>query len=198
MLTGIAPAASIEDMRLRGFLVAAVAGTVLPAACSDDPFAVRWEANPDTVRLFALSHPTPNLHSAFDFFPRTPVRVEAPTTGRSWDLAVDVRDGAFVWLPPGALGIISQSGVATLDGETFLSAEQAPADRSEYVSDAPVPIAAGQVYAVRTRRHPGLFGTQCNYYGKIEPLVVDVDARTIVFQFDVSGACNNRSLVPPD
>lgn len=186
-------------MKLRSFLaLGATAAVVLPAACSDDPFTVRWEANPDTVRLFALSHPAPNLPSAFDFFPRTPVRIEAPTTGGSWDVAVDVRAGGFVWLPPGALGIVSQSALATMDGETFASAERAPADRSEYVSDAPIPIATGQVYAVRTRRHPGLFGTQCNYYGKIEPLEVDVDARIVVFQFDVSRACNNRNLVPPD
>lgn len=185
-------------MRLRSLFVVSVLAAAFPAACSDDPFAVRWQENPDTVRLFALSHPTLNLPSAFDFHPRAPVRVEAPTTGGAWDLAVDVRNGAFVWLPPGALGIVSQSAVATLEGETFASADQAPGDPDDYVSDAALPLTVGAVYAVRTRRHPGLFGSQCNYYGKIEPLEADTAAGTVVFQFDVSGACNSRDLVPPD
>lgn len=181
------------------FLLVPVALAAVAAGCGDDPFTVRWVENPDTVRLFALSRPEPNLVSGYDFFPRRAVRIEALTTGSSWDAAVDIREGKFAWLPAGALGIVSQSALATLDGDqTFESATSAPADTAAYVSDAPVPITVGQIYVIRTRRHPGLWGTQCTYYGKIEPLEANVADGVVVFKFDVSGACNSRSLVPPD
>ena len=176
-------------------MAVAFLGTV---ACDDDPFAIRWTVNPDTVRLYALSRPEPNLVSGYDFFPRQAVRIEAPTTGDDWDLAVDVRDGAFVWLPPGALGIPSEAAVAILDGETFESATEAPEDTTQYITDAAIPIRTGRIYVIRTRRHPGFFGTLCNYYGKIEPLATDFVSGSVYFQFDVSQACNNRDLIPPD
>ncbi len=179
-------------------MLAMAAAFVAMVACDDDPFAIRWQIDPDTVRLYALSRPEPNLVSGFDFHPRRAVRIEAPTTGSDWDLAVDVRDGQFVWLPPGALGISSDAGVAILEGESFESATEAPEDTTLYVGDAPVPIVAGRIYVIRTRRHPGFFGTLCNYYGKIEPLATDFTSGSVYFQFDVSGACNNRDLIPPD
>ena len=114
------------------------------------------------------------------------MRIEAPDTGDDWDLAVDTRGGQLVWLPAAALGIPSEAGLAILEGETFESATEAPEDTARYVSDAPVAIVQGRIYAIRTRRQPGTFGTICNYYGKIEPLAVDVDAGTVRFQFDVS------------
>ncbi len=192
---GIVP----SDGRLFGAVFLGTALSFLAmAACDDDPFAIRWAANTDTVRLYALSRPEPNLVSGYDFFPRRAVRIEAPTTGDDWDLAVDVRDGAFVWLPPGALGIPSEAAVAVLEGETFESAVEAPEDTTRYVADAAIPIRPGSIYVIRTRRHPGFFGTLCNYYGKIEPLATDFASGSIHFQFDVSQACNNRDLVPPD
>ncbi len=184
-------------MRHCTLLLAVAAGAVALVACGDDPFAVRWEENPDTVRLFALSRPEPNLFSGFDFRPRQAVQIEAPTTGGNWDLAVDVLDGRFVWLPPGALGVTSQAGLATLENETFASAAGAPADSSRYVSDVPVPIRTDRIYVIRTRRHPGYFGTLCNYYGKIEALNLDLAYGSVSFQYDVSGACNSRDLIPP-
>ncbi len=178
--------------------VSSAAAFLAFAACDDDPFAVRWVVNPDTVKLYALSRPEPNLVSGYDFFPRRPVRIEAPTTGDDWDLAVDVRDGQFVWLPPGSLGIPSDAAVAVLEGETFESATEAPEDTAAYVMDAPIPIVLGTIYVVRTRQHPGFFGTLCNYYGKIEPLAADFRSGSVYFQFDVSQACNNLDLIPPD
>ena len=185
-------------MKIRNFsLVVATAAAVL-FACDDNPFAIRWEVNPDTVRLYALSRPEPNLVSGFDFYLRRPVRIEAPTTGDDWDLAVDTRDGQLVWLPQTALGIPSDAALAILEDETFLSAIEAPEDTTLYVSDEPVPIFTDRIYVIRTRRHPGTFGTICNYYGKIEALSTDVAAGTVSFQFDVSRICNSRDLIPPD
>ena len=179
-----------------GLVVLGAAGVL--AACDDNPFLIRWVEDPDTVRLYALSLPEPNLVSGFDFHLRRAVRIEAPNTGDDWDLAVDRREGTLVWLPAAALGIPSEAALAILEGETFVSAIEAPEDTARYVSDAPVPIVPGRVYVIRTRRHRGTFGTICNYYGKIEPLSTDVAAGTVRFQFDMSRICNSRDLIPPD
>ena len=173
-------------------------GLAFLAACDDDPLAVRWVESPDTVRLYALSRTEPNLYSGFDFHPRIPVQIENLSTGANFDLAVDTAGGEFVWLPPGALGVSSVAGIATLEGETFESAVRAPADTAQYATRIPVPVRTGTTYVVRTRRHAGLFGINCNYYGKIEPLAFDVESGWVLFQFDVSPACNNRDLIPPD
>ena len=165
--------------------------------CEDDLFAVRWVSNPDTVRLYALSRTDSNLLSGYDCHPRTAVQIEAPRTGSEWDLAVDTIDGEFVWLPPGALGISSSSGLATLDGENWEQAVRAPSDTTRYSTREPVPIRTGTVYVIRTRAHSGLLGTQCNYYGKVEPLAINIPSGWVVFRYDMSRACNSRDLVPP-
>lgn len=165
--------------------------------CEDDLFAVRWVSNPDTVRLYALSRTDSNLFSGYDFHPRNPVQIEAPRTGSEWDLAVDTMNGEFVWLPPGALGIASSSGLATLEGENWEQAVRAPSDTLRYSTREPVPMRTRTVYVIRTRAHSGLLGTQCNYYGKVEPLAINVLSGWVVFRYDMSRACNSRDLVPP-
>ncbi len=165
--------------------------------CDDDPFAVRWVSDPDTVRLHALSRAEPNLVSGYDFHPRTPVQIESSLTGSNWDLAVDTLDGEFVWLPPGALGITSTSALATLEDEDWESATRAPGDTTRYSREEPVPMRTRTVYVIRTRGHSGLFGTQCSYYGKIEPLAINIPSGWVVFRYDMSRACNSRDLVPP-
>ena len=184
-------------MRIRNLVLVIVASAALPASCDDDPFGFTWVENPDTVELYVLSRPETNLLSAFDFFSRIPKRLEAPTTGDLWDLTVDYRDGQFVWLPPGALGISSDAGLATLEGHTFETAEEAPADTARYVTDAPIPIRFDPIYVIRTRLHQGTFSV-CNYYGKIEVLETDTIVGTVRFQFDVNRICNSRDLIPPD
>ncbi len=190
-------AASFPRPVLSAFAATALA-LLITAACDDDPLAVRWVESPDTVRLFALSHDAPNLFSGFDFKPRAPVLIESLSTGGNFDMAVDTAGGEFVWLPPGALGITSAAGIATLEGETFESAVRAPADTARYSTSAPVPIRLRTIYVIRTRAHTGLFGINCNHYGKFEPLAIDVASGWVLFQFDVSPACNNRDLIPPD
>lgn len=191
-----APSAS----RFRLLLVAVPATVFLLSSmlgCEDDLFTVRWVSNPDTVRLYALSRAESNLFSGYDFHPRTPVQIEAPRTGSDWDVAVDILNGEFVWLPPGALGISSSSAVATLEGDNWEQAVRAPSDTARYVTEAPVPMRTGTVYVIRTRAHSGLLGTQCNYYGKVEPLAINIPSGWVVFRYDMSRACNGRDLVPP-
>lgn len=185
-------------MKIRISALAALVSAAALYACDDNPFNLIWVENPDTVELYVLSRPESNLLSALDVYSRIPKRLEAPTTGDLWDLAVDYRDGQFVWLPPGAMGIDSDAAVATLDGHSWLSAREAPADTTLYVGDAPIPISFEPIYVIRTRLHQGAWGGVCNYYGKIEVLATDSIVGTVRFQFDVNPTCNSRDLVPPD
>ncbi len=175
----------------------AVACTFVLVACDDDPFRQRWSANADTVRIFALSIPQMNVVSAIDFARRVPVRLEAPATQGNWDLAVDFRNGGFVWLPAGALGLVSEAAVAPMEpGKTFLTADVAPGDTAVYARRVPLPLNPGGLYVIKTREQPGSFGSICSYYGKVEILDLDTTTGGVTFQFDVSPVCNSRELIP--
>lgn len=180
-------------------LALALAALGSAAACGDDPFEVRWVEDPDTVVLYSLARPELNLPSAFDFHSRTRWLVQTPIATGNWDVALDTRDGELVLLPPGALGIESRAGIAPIDTLTFEALTRAPTDSASYVLDAPVPVRAGTVYAIRTHQAiGGFFGTRCVFYAKMEPLAIDAAAGTLSFVFDESPACNNPSLIPPD
>lgn len=180
--------------------VVAAMGLVAGTACGDDPFTIRWTENPDTVLLYSLARPELNLTSGFSFNPQNPlpVRIEAANATGSWDMAVDTRNGRIVVLPPGALGVTSRAGIATLAGTTFQDAVEAPADTTLYATDRAVEVDVGTVYVIRTGQRVGAFGTRCVYYGKFQPLAADPVGGTLEFQFDVSPVCNDRRLIPPD
>jgi hypothetical protein len=167
-------------------------------ACGDDPFAIRWTENPDTVTLYSLARPERNLLSAFSFLTRTAIRIESATATGTWDMAVDTRGGEIVLLPPGALGVTSRARIAPLPGTTFAEVIEAPADTLLYTADQPVPVTMGTIYVVRTNQYQGSFGTRCTNYAKLEPLVIDPSGGTLSFVFDASPVCNDRRLIPPD
>ena len=167
-------------------------------ACGDDPFELRWNADPDTVLLYSLAQPELNLPSAFSFNSRTTVRVEAPAATGTWDLALDTQEGALVFLPPGALGINSRAGIAMLSGLEFDDVREAPSDTAAYAFDQGVPVSLGTVYVVQTRQVTGQFGTTCVYFAKLEPLVTDLAEGTLEFEFDSNPVCNDPRLVPPE
>ena len=184
-------------MRTRDSGIAIVAASVALLACGDDPFAVRWAADPDTVQLHALSRPEPNLLSAFDFYNRAPKRLEAVTTGNQWDLVTDVREGQFVWLPPGALDISSDAGLATSRGSDLRGGCPGPCGHGPLREGRADPDPPGPDLRDPHAEIRGSFST-CNYYGKIEVLESDPVAGTIRFQFDVNRVCNSLDLIPPD
>jgi len=175
------------------FAVGAVA-----TACGDDPFAIRWSENPDTILLYSLARPELNLYSGFNFQSRFPVTVEGATSTGNWDVAVDTRGGQIVLLPPGALGIDSRAGIAELPGELFDEVIEAPNDTAAYTSTDPVAMHLGSIYVVRTNQSIGGYGTRCVYYYKVQPLVIDPDGGTLTFKFDGSPVCNDFKLIPPD
>ena len=68
--------------------------------------------------------------------------------------------------------------------------------RASPTKDA-VPAELGTIYVVRTHEQLGSYNRLCVYYGKLEPIEIDVTLGTFHFRHDTSPDCNNRSLVPP-
>ncbi len=192
----------VKAMNSRGLKPAPVAALVALsvglATCGGDPFAFPWVISPDTVLLYSLARPELNLEAAFNFNNRRKVRVEAARATGTWDVAVDTRGGQIVLLPPGALGISSKASVVALPGLSFDDVLEAPEDTAVYSRFEAVPVHMGTVYVVKTGRSPGIFGTSCSYYAKLEPLVIDVEGGTLRFVFDASPVCNSLRLIPPD
>lgn len=165
-------------------------------ACGEDPFRVRWEVNPTEATLFSLAQPDVNLPSAFDFVGRRTVQIEsAAATGR-WDIAVDGNGIAMFLLPPGALGVTSRAGIATIPGASFDEVREAPSDTTRYASAQAVPLELGSVFVVRTRQEQNQWGQVCVFYAKLEPLEINATDGIVTFVFDASPECNNRRLVP--
>jgi hypothetical protein len=177
-------------------LAAALFATL--TGCDNDPFEIRWNATPDTVRLYSLARPEPNLPSGFGFFDRARIQVETPGATGQWDVALDTENGQLVLKPPGALGISARAAIATLGSVPFDDVDEAPGDTLLYELDDPVVMSTGTVYAIRTNRRTGNFGSTCVHYGKMEPLIVDVASGEMEFRYVRSQICNDRSLVPPD
>lgn len=179
-----------------GALVAAL--SVGLAACDDDPFAFNWDPTPDTVLLYSLARPELNLVSAFAFFQRTEVRIEAAGSTGEWDAAVDTRGGEIVLLPPGALGVIGTARVTTLENIALEDVRRAPTDTLVYSADQPVPVAMGNVYVIKTNRSAGSFGSSCVYYAKMAPVEIDPVGGILRFEYVTNPVCNSQDLVPPN
>ena len=169
---------------------------VAATGCGRDPFALEWIASADTVRLYAISRPEPNVEAGFDFGGRRTVRIEAPATTSSWDLAVDVEGDEAMFLPPGFFGVESDAGLVELAGENFNDIERAPDDDDVYVDDRAVPVHLGSLYVVRTRRLRSNYGQLCNHFAKMMPLELNPVERSLLFVFDTNGVCNSRKLQP--
>ncbi|HZD03823.1 MAG TPA: hypothetical protein VE173_02865, partial [Longimicrobiales bacterium] len=105
--------------------LAGLAGSAALAGCGDNGLQPNWTAFPDTAVLFTLARPELNLPSAFSFRERRTYRVEGANATGSWDIALDTEDGELVFLPPGALGIVSRAGIATLSGMDFDQVDEA-------------------------------------------------------------------------
>ncbi|TVP72269.1 MAG: hypothetical protein EA352_12755 [Gemmatimonadales bacterium] len=170
---------------------------LLLAACQDDPFQFNWEENPREAVLFSLDRPEQNRATGFEMLDGRSVVIEAPDAAGRWDFAVDRIDGHLYLVPPAALGVVSRAGIVPIEGVGFDDVREAPGDTLLYLVDEPVRASEGNVYVVRTREQTGQFGQRCRFYGKLEPLDVDVELGRIEFRFDTSPDCNNRSLVPP-
>lgn len=168
-------------------------------ACGENIFEIKWtQARVDTVLIYSLARPELNLPSGFDFLSRVPVEIHRPGATGVWDLLVDTQDGQLVFLPPGALDIVSDAMVLPLPGQSFDDVIKAPKDSTLYTRDLAVPVETSSVYVLRTHRGTDRFGFPCSFYGKLHPLEVDPVLGTVRFEYDVSTLCDDRGLIPTD
>ena len=185
-------------MRVLPRACAAAAALLVGLAACDDPFVARWDNVPDTVRLYSLARPEPNLPSGFGFWEKVTVQIETPGSTGRWDIALDTENGSLVLKPPGALGISARAGIVTLGPVPFDEVREAPGDTLLYEVDDPVTVTAGTVYIIRTNRRTGNFGSSCVHYAKMEPVAIDAAGGELQFRFVRNPLCNDRSLVPPE
>ncbi len=182
-------------------LITVLAVAALLTGC-DDPFEFRWEESPLESTLYSLDREELYTPSGYNLLERRAVVIESPTTEGRWDFALDRRDGAMYLLPPRSLNVIvdgrpSRAGIAPIPQTTFEDVREAPADTLLYTTREPVPLELGTVYVIRTFEQGGRFGQRCFFYGKVEPLEIDLERGALLFKHDVSPVCNDRRLVPP-
>ncbi len=191
---------ALQCTRRAGPALAAPALLALVVGCGSNPYQIKWSPFADTARLYSLARPEVNLPSGFSFaaFSSRPsgqtVVVEAPGSTGAWDIALDTEGGNLVFVLPGTFGITSRARITALPGMTFDDVTEAPADTAAYNAKAPVAVSTGTTYVVQTGSRPGTFGGTCVYYGKLEPLDVNVEQGTLRFIYDTSPVCNDRNL----
>ena len=169
------------------------------SGCGENIFEQKWiEARVDTVLIYSLARPELNLPTAFDFVGRLALEIQAPEATGTWDLLLDTQDGQLVFLPPGALGITSETMVLAIPNMAYDDVITAPADTTLYSVDYPVLVETTSVYVLRTHQGVDRFGLPCSFYGKLQPLEAELAVGTVRFMYDVSRKCDDRGLVPTD
>lgn len=183
-------------LRVVALFIASVSGLT---ACGENIFDIKWtDANVGVAVIYSLARPEINLPTAFNFVSRIPVEIHTPGATGSWDLVLDTQDGQLVFLPPGALEIISEVMFLEMPNMAFDDVIEAPKDSTLYTKDQPLPVEMSSVYVLRTHAAPGRFGLVCSYYGKLQPVLIEPVLGTVAFEYDVSTLCDDRGLVPED
>ncbi|MFW6039718.1 MAG: hypothetical protein ACOC9N_01410 [Gemmatimonadota bacterium] len=128
--------------------------------------------------------------AAVDMFTGNPVRTDQ-TNG--WDfLFVDDEDEGPALLPrAGLLGGESEAGLQPSD-EAFDALAAAP--ESDYTMDALVPVEAGDVIIMVSRRNPQL-SVRCRVYGKLEVLSIEGSPAVARIDVVINPNCERRELI---
>ncbi|MGH7552655.1 MAG: hypothetical protein ACREMQ_06460 [Longimicrobiales bacterium] len=173
---------------------------IAAGGCDDGIGPAFWDSTPDSVTLFSISRADLiGLPSAYDVIQLRPVTVENPAATGTWDFALAEQNGQFVMVPAGSFGgITSRAGIATLGPGSLDAVTEAPRDTARF-STAPVPIATGSIYVLRSRREGcGAFGGTGVRYAKLHAVAVDAATGTFRFAVVRNPYCNDRALVPPE
>ena len=165
-------------------------------ACGDDPFRINWEGNPVEATLFSLDRDELNRPSGFNMLERRTVIIESAAAEGRWDFLLDREEGNLLLVPAAAMGVDSRAGIVAVPGAAWDDVTEAPADSLVYITEEPVQAELGTIYIIRTHMQFDLFGRQCRFYGKVEPVELDGEAGILRFLHDTNPSCNDRRLVP--
>lgn len=174
---------------------------LLVAAC-DDPFGPAvWDATPDTIFLYSASRAEYlGRGSAIDITtsPIGLLPLESPAVTGNWDFTLTDHEGGLALVPASAFrGLESRARVGVLPNRELEEVTQAPRDTTAFGVEA-VPLRAGDVYIVRSRR-ASCGGAATGFrYAKLRPVAIDVAAGTMRFEIVRNPYCDNRSFVPPE
>ena len=81
-----------------------------------------------------------------------------------------------------------------VDVSDFDALREAP--ESGYTNLEAVPVAVGDVFAVRSRRDPAFGNVRCRRFAKMEILAIDMGEGTVTFRHLRNPNCEKRTLVP--
>lgn len=186
----------------RTWLGSIVLAAAVVSASGCDVYEPIWFMTVDSVALYSVARPEyVGREGAYDFARSLSqgggaVVVERPKGSNifEFDFAVSEMDGELVALPGGLFeGYDVQPGIAIdSSGVSFEAWDRAPG--GGYITDQPVPLRTGVLYAVRSRRGPF---TGCNHYGKFEVLALS-GAGVVELRAVRNHLCNDRDLIPPD
>lgn len=161
------------------------------AACGD-PFEPILSPVPEPRESVLIDFEEGDLvdPSAFDMFTGAPVRTDQ-TNG--WDFLFVVDETLGPALRPRAtlLGEESTAGLQHVD-QAFALIESAP--ESGYVTDELVPIEAGDVLTVVSRRSLQV-SVRCRVFGKLEVLSIEGAPAGATLNFVINPNCERRELI---
>jgi hypothetical protein len=155
----------------------------------DDPFAPTLAPVPDEPSeavLFDFRTSELRQPSAFDVISTRAVRTDQ-TSG--WDFLVELDEGTFLFRPRSV--VLDESSTAGLQRSSSGFEDLSMAPEGGYVTDDPVPVEEGAVYAARSRQQ----SAGCLRFLKLEVLAVDVEAGSLEVRFLGNPNCGRRTLV---
>ena len=168
-------------------LLVVLAATTL-AAC-EDPLAPTLAPVPDEpsqTTLFDFRTSELRQTSAFDVTAPGPVRTDQSS---GWDFLLELDQGTFVFRPRSVVLDLSSTAGLQRMSTTFEGLSMAP--EGDYVTDDPVPVEQGAVYAARSRRQ----GIGCLRFAKLEVLAVDAGTGSVELRYLGNPNCGRRTLV---
>lgn len=175
----------------------ASAWTLIAATACSDPYELDWFAVQDTAVLYSLEHPRHNVHDAFDFANGLAVVLEGAEATGTWDVAVGSDANGLVLLPPGALGVASDAGIAVFVGVRFDDVGRAPSDSTSFITRSPIQLQLGSTYVIRSRAATDYYGTTtCSFYAKMEPISIEPEDFRVQFIYTVNPNCHDLRLTP--
>ena len=175
-------------------LIALLAATTSVGACGD-PFEPFLTPIPDAQEAELVDFEEGALvdPAALDMFTGNVVRTDQ-TNGWDFLFIVDGAQGPALLPRAGLLGGESEAGLQHSD-EVFEVIADAPA--SDYTTDVLVPIEAGDVVIMVSRRNPQL-AVRCRVYGKLEVLSIVGSPAVARINVVINPNCERRELIDED